>query len=97
MTQHTSPLFNEIQEALDSNDSASLTIRISLTKPEWYQPPDGGSEAWVRWLCWSLTDDELVDVSEPIFHFVHGQLSLDTVRADATAAFGDRNVIVDDA
>ena len=97
MTQHASPLFNEIQDALDSNDSNSATIRISLTEPEWYQPPDGGSKAWVRWLCWSLTDDQLVDVIKPVFHVVHGELSLDAVRADASTAFTGRNVVVDDA
>jgi hypothetical protein len=97
VTQHASPLFNEIQDSLDANSGDSVAVRISLTQPEWYQPPDGGSKAWVRWLCWSLTDDQLVDVSEPVFHVVHGELSLDVVRADATAAFAGRKVVVDNA
>jgi hypothetical protein len=95
LPKHDSPLFNEIQTALDSKESKQIKIRISLTEPEWFQPTDGSAKAWVRWLCWSLTDENLTDLSKPIFHVVHGDLGMQTLQDDASARFVEYPVIVD--
>ena len=91
------PLVVQIREALGKIGDRRLTIRVSVARnPVWEKSKTGDDDVLVRWLCWSIEDQEEVEVVRPNFAVLSDKITEAHLRNELPAFFPDSIVIVDD-
>ena len=93
--QNTSPLRRDIFRALALRGKRAVGIRLSMSKPEWYQPPDAGEKVWVRWFFWRLVSRNDYNVTRPKYGIFHGGLTQRTLERSLREWFPDHRCTID--
>ena len=91
------PLVKSIRDAVVQFGAQQMTIRVSVARnPVWEKSKTGDDDVLVRWLCWSIEDQEEVEVVRPNFAVLSDKITEAHLRNELPAFFPDSIVIVDD-
>ena len=91
-----SPLLSKILKTIDSYGEKVSGIWVSISKEgENYQPKNEKAMLWVKWLSWSLLDENNKDLFKPLLVLVHGDLSEKQLNKDLNKYFGKYRIFVD--
>jgi len=92
----TSPLLQRIAQAIEHHRPQRGVLKVSVAKdPKWEQSPASSEEVLVRWLCWSLEDDDR-EVVSPEFEVLHPDVTEERLRKELPVHFPSVVVTVDD-
>ena len=91
-----SPLLQAMQAALKNAGQLACGLRVSITRNgEWDQPKGETDQYWVKWLSWSVTAADGMDVTEPELAMVHGDFDQADFAEHLRELFPEWKCIVD--
>ena len=82
----TSPILEDIKVAISKHKLITGTVHISLSKNVVEEEFENGQLAMVRWLCWSIDNQNGYEVVEPTYEVCCPDLTLEEIQI----AFGER-------
>jgi hypothetical protein len=89
------PLVQRIQEALSRLGQRPVTIRVSVaSEPKW-EKSSNSEEVLVRWLCWSIEEDE-TEIVPPTFEVVSKDITEARLAAELPIFFQGIKTVIDD-
>lgn len=91
-----SPLLVKIAGAVEKHKKDAIGIRVSISKEaEEYTPEHEGNTYLLKWLSWSLIDQNHNELFEPYLIPVHSGLAKKQIEKDLSYHFPEHLIIVD--
>ena len=91
-----SPLRREITQALALRGNRAVGLRVSISKPEWFQPSGRAKdEFWVKWFSWRLVSRNGHNVTRPKYGMLHGGLANRTLLRSMRQWFPSHRCVID--
>lgn len=95
-TIEDSPFFQKISAAIERYGTKAKGVWISITKDaEEYTPEGENKSDLIKWLSWSLVDNEHNELFEPYLLVVHSELSEKQIKKDLSSHFPNHEIVVD--
>ncbi len=91
-----SPLRRDVSRAITLRGKRAASLRLSLSKAEWFQPSETNDKLWVKWFCWRLLSKNGHNVTSPKYGILHGGLSKRVLERSLCGWFPNHRCVIDD-